>query len=248
VMIKLFMFDDKLVETRLFMHLDAANWVGYSYEWDEQQTDAKIVSADRVALTFNTGKRSVPWNYPSQQDCLTCHNQAGGSTLGPETAQMNRTVGGMNQIDKFAALGLFETAPVKPYKAALATPYPGQLGNPPAGATKEQLARSYLHANCGFCHRPGGAFALFDLRYDTKLKDTNICNVHINKAPLTSAPDKTLILAPGKPMDSVMWLRMNLPDPATGRMPQIGSYAVDGDAVGLVGDWITSLTIADCSK
>ena len=35
VMIKIFMFDTKLVETRLFMHVDADNWVGYSYEWDE---------------------------------------------------------------------------------------------------------------------------------------------------------------------------------------------------------------------
>jgi len=60
VMIKIFMFDQKLVETRLFMHLDAADWVGYSYEWDEAQTDATIVSPDRVSVMFNTGTRTVP--------------------------------------------------------------------------------------------------------------------------------------------------------------------------------------------
>ena len=246
VMIKIFMFDGKLVETRLFMHLNANNWVGYGYQWDEQQTDAKIIS-DRTTVMFNTGTRTVPWTYPSQLDCLTCHNQAGGSTLGPETAQMNRTVDGENQIDHFASLGLFETPPAKPYQAALVTPYPGQLGSPPVNTPIEQRARSYLHANCAFCHRPGGTFALFDLRYDTALKDANICNVMIDKPPIPSAPDKTLELRPGHSADSVMWLRMKELDPDSGRMPQIGSYAADTDGVSLVGSWIDSLTDADCA-
>jgi uncharacterized repeat protein (TIGR03806 family) len=249
VMIKIFMFDQKLVETRLFMHLNATNWVGYSYEWDEAQTDATIVSADRVSVMFNTGTRPqpVPWHYPSQDDCLTCHNQAAGSTLGPETAQMNRVVGGMNQLDQFAQLGLFDAPVVKPYKTPLVTPYPGQLGGPSAGATTAQQARSYLHANCGFCHRPGGAFALFDLRYDTLLKDTHICNVDINKAAPSGAA-ATKIMVSGDANDSAMWQRMNLTDPDTGRMPQIGSYAVDTSGVNVVGAWINALTAADCTS
>jgi uncharacterized repeat protein (TIGR03806 family) len=251
VMIKIFMFDGKLVETRLFMHLDADNWVGYSYEWDEAQTEAKIASSDRVAVMFNTGTRTVPWHYPSQQDCLTCHNAAAGATLGPETAQMNRMVGGMNQIDQFTTLGLFETPPAKPYKAALVTPYTSPAGTAPANPTPAERtaeARSYLHANCGFCHRPGGAFALFDLRNDTLLKDTNICNKPINKAPIPSAPNAKVIMTPGSHMDSVMWLRMNVADPTAGRMPLIASYAVDTKAVTVVGDWIDSLTLADCTQ
>jgi hypothetical protein len=31
-------------------------------------------------------------------------------------------------------------------------------------------------------------------------------------------------------------------------MPQIASYVVDTNAVGVVGDWIDSLTIADCAN
>src|SRR6478735_5589416 len=247
VLIKTFSFDSKLVETRLFMHVDANNWVGYGYQWDEQQTDAKLV-VDRTPVTFNTGTRAVSWTYPSQEDCMKCHNQAGGSSIGPETAQMNRTVGSENQIDHFAALGLFEAPPAKPYKAALVAPYPNQLGSPPAGATVEQKARSYLHANCAFCHRPGGTFSIFDLRYDTPLKDTKICNVTIDKPPIPSAPDKTLNLKPGSSTDSVLWLRMKELDPSRGRMPQIGSYVADIDGLSLVGSWIDSLTSADCSR
>jgi hypothetical protein len=156
-------------------------------------------------------------------------------------------VSGTNQLDHFSALGLFDAPLATPHKAALVTPYTGQAGSPPAGATKTQEARSYLHANCGFCHRPGGAFALFDLRYDTLLKDTQICNVNINKAAPTGAA-ATKIMLPGSSANSAMWQRMNLTDPDTGRMPQIGSYAVDTNATQVVGNWIDSLTTADCTS
>jgi hypothetical protein len=33
----------------------------------------------------------VDWHYPSRLDCMTCHTPTGGSTLGPSTAQINRT-------------------------------------------------------------------------------------------------------------------------------------------------------------
>ena len=241
VLIKAFAFDGKLVETRLFMHLDESNWVGYSYQWDEAQTEATLVSADGADTVFDTGKQQVAWHYPSQKDCLNCHNAAGGSTLGLETAQLNRPLAGSNQIDALALRGLFETAPAKPYKAALVPPYPSQAGTPPAAATTEQKARSYLHANCGFCHRPGGNYPNFDFRFDTAFKDMNLCNAEVKKGAISSAPGKTKILVPGQASSSVMWLRMNEPDPAKGRMPQVASYAVDHDAVTLVSNWIQSI-------
>src|SRR5262249_17493040 len=74
VMVKSFIFDGKYVETRLFVHFDATTWVGYSYQWDEAQTEATIVPDERVAISFDTGKRKVDWNYPSRVDCMQCHN------------------------------------------------------------------------------------------------------------------------------------------------------------------------------
>ena len=247
VMIKTFAFDAKLLETRLFMHVDASNWVGYSYQWNEAQTEATLVSADGAEIMFNTGKNMVDWHYPSQKDCLNCHNQAGGSTIGPETAQFNRSLGGMNQIDQLSTLGLFETPPAKPYKAALVAPYP-QAGDPPSTATTEQKARSYLHANCGFCHRPGGNFANFDLRYDTPIKDMKICSAESTKGAIANAPGFTKILVAGQHAQSLMWLRMNEMDEQKGRMPQIASYVVDHDATTLVGTWIDALTTATCPQ
>ena len=36
---------------------------------------------------FNTGQRTVTWHIPSRMDCMTCHTDAGGSTLGPDDAR-----------------------------------------------------------------------------------------------------------------------------------------------------------------
>jgi hypothetical protein len=73
-------------------------------------------------------------------------------------------LGTENQIDGLAAAGLFDSAPAKPYSAALVTPYAGQLGSPPASATITERARSYLRANCAFCHRPDREVNSVDLR------------------------------------------------------------------------------------
>ena len=235
VMIKNFIFDGKFVETRLFMHLDDATWVGYGYEWNEAQTEATIAPDGRdMGKAFNTGTRTVTWNYPSRMDCIKCHDPNGGSTLGPETAQMNRVVGATNQIDAFAALKLFETAPVKPYKTALVAPYPGQTG------TIDQQARSYMHANCAFCHRPEGQFPNFDLRYDTALADRKICNVDTKKTG--TGITATKIMIPGDHANSSMWQRAHEVDPDKGRMPAIGSYVIDTSGVQVIAEWIDSIT------
>ena len=239
VMVKNFLFDGKYVETRLFVHFDASTWVGYSYAWNEAQTDAAIVPNARTEVMFATGMRTVDWHYPSRDDCMVCHNDKGGPTLGPETRQMNRVVGGKNQIDTWKAMGLFETPPGTPYLAAIVTPYAGQLGAPPAGATVDDRTRSYLHANCGFCHRPDGDFNVIDLRFATAFKDMGICNATPTKGDqgVTGALD----LVPGQPMNSIMWLRMHEADPTSGRMPKLASYVVDTDGLGLLGDWITGI-------
>jgi hypothetical protein len=279
VMVKNFMFQDasrpsgyKLVETRLFVHMDhvvqvdgvKTEWVGYGYQWDDAQTDATVIgglvggsdtgvsATFHVAPTAGAAPQPLTWDYPSRLDCITCHmpiTPSGGNTLGLETIQMNRVAAGdtMNQIDKLAALGLFETAPSKPYKAALVAPYPGQSGSPPAGASLDQRARSYMHANCSFCHRPDGKWSGFDVRFDVPFASTNLLCATPGKGDLGVTGAK--LLTPKTPMSSVVWLRMTAPkdDPvngATGRMPEIGSAVVDTQGTALISQWITSITAA----
>lgn len=261
VLIKNFLVDDKVLETRLFMHIDAAtaaliqngtDWVGYNYAWNEQQTEARVVPNVRTNVTFHTGKHTVTWNYPSFIDCIGCHSSEIGP-IGPETDQMNRVVGSGNQIDAFAAKGLFDDpTPAKPYAGPLVEPYANAalgLSGPSPSATVAERARSYLSANCSFCHRPDVNDQGFDLRYGLSLAQTGICNL-IQQNGIPGMPRATLAdFQPGDHAKSAMWIRMNTPVPASdpggvedvGRMPPVASFVVDAQATALIGDWIDSI-------
>jgi hypothetical protein len=240
-----FAFDGKSVETRFLARVDMDNWVGYTYQWDEAQTDATLVPDERLDIQFNTGTRTVGWHFLNRLDCITCHSFAGGNTLGTETAQLNRVVGGSNQLDRLQTMGLFDAPLPTPYKAALVVPYAGPGGTPPASATAEQRVRSYLHGNCSPCHRPGGLYSSLDLRNDVAFIDTHTCGRFPSEGDqgVTGAQ----IITPTMPMMSVLWLRMNTADPVNGRMPALGSFVIDQDAVTLVGDWITS-SVTSCPQ
>ena len=250
VMVKSFLFDGKLLETRLFMHFSATTWGGFSYKWDAAQTDATLETNDRDEESFATGQQTVDWHFPSRDDCMTCHiPDKGYAVLGLETAQMNRVVSGSNQLDKLQALGVFEAPIPTPYKAALIQPTTSQLGSPPASATVEQRATTYLHANCAFCHRPDdnvdcGSDPCLDLRFGLPLASRNICNVTPAKGGFGLTNPVTL--APGHPELSVMSIRMKAPPDDSsghhGRMPLIASYVVDQQATALIDSWITSIT------
>jgi hypothetical protein len=166
-----------------------------------------------------------------------------GYSLGPETIQMNRVVAGdtMNQIDKLNALGLFETPPSKPYKAALLLPYSGQNGTADTSPTTlTARARSYLHANCSFCHRPDGVWQGFDVRYDIPFQNTYLCNALPGKGDLGVAG--STLLTPKDPATSILYLRMHAPGGDTQRMPKIGTVVVDAQGTQLMTDWINSIT------
>jgi hypothetical protein len=269
VMIKNFMFNGKFVETRLLMHVDAAtatanggyNWIGYSYAWNETQTEALINPNARVQVMFDTESDAgvVDWRYPDRTDCNTCHNSSnGGGTLGLEMDQMNRVVGGTNQIDTFATLGLFDVAPTKPYPTPLVEPYTNpQLGlTGTTGATPEEEARSYLAVNCGFCHRPDYNDLGFDLRYNLTLTQAGVCNTPAQKPATGVDTDAggTLLLAPGNHGNSALWIRPHEAIPANAdptdldtpreyyRMPQLATYVVDPQGTGVIAQWIDSLT------
>ncbi len=249
VLVKSFLFDGKYVETRLLVQFNPKTWVGYSYKWDEAQTDATLVWEERDQVLFATGQRAVQWYFPSRRDCDQCHVEGAGYALGTETAQFNRVVDGMNQIDRLTALGAFDAPVPKPYRAALVAPYPSEAGSPPPTATTEQRAASYLHANCAFCHRPAAdidctAEPCLDLRLGLALGEMNLCDVVPAKNDLGIVGAKNLV--PGKPEQSLTWVRMTRPadddDGKHGRMPLLASYVVDQMGVDLIGNWIKSIS------
>jgi len=227
VLMKVFIIGGKRIETRLITHRNASTWVGYSYEWNDDETDATLLPD-----TKDKPVGSQTWHYPSPSECLQCHTKAGGRSLGPTTAQMNRDYeyadGTMNQVDKFAALGLFDVTPPK------IDGYPDPKGT----GDLEARARSYLQANCSICHRPGGTVSDVDLRFVTPFKDTSLCNQMVNMG--TGDPMVPQIrLTPGKPDESALSFRVHTT--TSYRMPKIGSSVVDTDGVKVIDDWITSI-------
>jgi mono/diheme cytochrome c family protein len=211
--------------------------VGYSYQWDDAQTDATIVTEYGMHKTIMNGTKSQDWFFPGRIDCLTCHNKQVGWSLGPETIQMNKAIaypGGTtaNQVLTLEHIGLFD-APVRTMPALL---NPESANTP---ATLEARARSYMHANCAICHRPRGDYADIDMRFDVKLADTGLCDAP-NKGDFGILDSKRI--TPGNPMKSVVYLRMEALTQMMGRMPQLATSVVDTAGAGVINSWIKSLT------
>ena len=236
VLVKNFSLGATLVETRLFMHHTDGSWAGYSYQWNDAQTDATLVSGGGTKLW---GTQS--WLYPSEANCLQCHTAVAGRSLGIETAQMNRnftypqTNRTANQITTLNTINTLTPAIAGDPATLPAIPDPAGTSG-----TLAERARSYLHTNCSQCHRPGGPTSVnLDLRYTTALNATNTCGLAPQAGDL-SLGAAARIIAPGSAANSVLVARVNRRNDAN-QMPPIGSNQVDTAGVSLLTQWINGL-------
>jgi uncharacterized repeat protein (TIGR03806 family) len=239
----------KRLETRLlhFQQLPGTQeygdqyWRGYTYVWNDEQTDAELLRAEGLDKTLHikVGDKMVEQNYrfPSRTECVLCHTNAAKFALGANTVQLNRDhdYGGMvaNQLATFDHLGLFkEPLPKPPAELPKLANY-DDLSQP-----LEARARAYLHANCAHCHvKWGGGNAEFKLVATLPLTELGIANMPPGHGGFGLANPR--ILAPGKPDESVLLHRMTLT--GLGRMPHIGSRVPHDAAVELVREWIEQL-------
>jgi len=237
VVVKNFRLAGQLIETRLLVHHRDGPWAGYSYEWNDAQTEAVYVQDGKIREI-----QGVNWIYPSSAQCPQCHTLAAGNTLGLETAQMNRDhqdpVSGQidNQLSTLDYAGIFDPP---------LTTHPAQLPSLPNSqdetTTVESRARAYLHSNCAQCHRPGGPTPVdMDLRGTTALQDMNVCDVLPGSVSL-GLPDARLV-KPGAPAQSVLLARMSRRD--FYGMPPLGSSLIDEQGILLIERWISELP--DC--
>jgi uncharacterized repeat protein (TIGR03806 family) len=236
VLVKHFRLGTQLVETRLFMRHPDGIWAGYTYQWNAAQTDATRITGGGTAAVGNQ-----TWIFPSEAQCMQCHTQAAGFSLGLETAQLNRdhtypqTGRTANQLTTLSTVNVL-------------SPPIGQ--NPPAYAdpadTSRSLndrARAYLHTNCANCHRPQGPTPVaLDLRHGTALSQTGACDVVPASGDLGIANAR--VIAPGDDARSVLLARMAVRD--ANAMPPLASNVADSAGAQLIGAWIDSLTAASC--
>ena len=239
VLMKHFRLGTRLVETRLLMRHPDGAWAGYTYAWNDAQTAAARVSGG--ALRPVAGQ---DWVFPSEAQCLVCHTEAAGRSLGLETAQLNgailypQTGRTANQLVTLSAIGTL-APPIDADPATLPS-LPDPLGS--SGSLSER-ARAYLHTNCANCHRPGGSTPVpMDLRYSTPLASTGTCGAAPQAGDVGLGPSARIVL-PGSPDLSVLVARMARRD-ASG-MPPLGSTVVDAAGVALVREWIAALPGCD---
>jgi uncharacterized repeat protein (TIGR03806 family) len=280
---------DRWIETRLLVK-QQGEWVGYSYAWNPDQSNAELVEASgrdaRIALANSEGEKELAWHFPSRTECMVCHTRAANFVLGITTLQMNKdhdyghgTV--RNQLDALQAMGVIRStweadakgwikqvmkdsevdAAVIQKDVAAMKVQEGQrglrsrslLGRPPSEtdrladpydqeAALEKRVRSYLHANCAYCHvEAGGGNAQMDLSHGVTLERMKILDIK----PLhhTFGMQEAKLVAPGSPERSVLLHRLGMRGP--GQMPQLGTNVADERAVGLVREWIQSLAEAN---
>src|SRR5262249_24423571 len=109
------------IETR-FLTRQEGEWAGYSYIWNDAQTDAVLVDARGLDKDFNLrvpkskehpdGIRTQKWRYPSRAECMVCHSRAANYVLGLTELQMNKDhdYGGVvdNQLRTLEHLGVLK--------------------------------------------------------------------------------------------------------------------------------------------
>jgi uncharacterized repeat protein (TIGR03806 family) len=234
VLMKNFRLDNRLIETRLFMRHPDGVWAGYTYEWNAQQTDATLVRGGKQ-VTIG----SQTWIYPSEGECLVCHTEVAGRSLGLETRQLAsnftypQTGRDAHQLVTLNAINSLTPPIANPTDQV---PYPNPTGT---SGTLGERARAYLHTNCAQCHRPVGPTTTnLDLRYTTALADTHACDVAPTLDSLGISDAR--LIAPGAAARSVLIARMSRRD-ANG-MPPLGSAQVDAEGAALLTSWVNSLT------
>lgn len=228
------------IETRIVVKQDD-HWVGYSYLWNDQQTDADLVEARGRDKSFTikgrTGTKTQVWHYPSRTECMFCHSRAAGFVLGLNTAQMNRDhkydAGVDNQLRTLSNAGYF--AKELPKAPSALPAYPDPFGS---SADLQTRAKAYLQVNCSMCHvSDGGGNSKIELDFKTPLAKSNM----VAEPPMhdTFGIRDAMLVAPGDPRRSVLYHRMSIR--GEGQMPPTSSNLVDEAGAKLLRDWISQL-------
>jgi len=247
----------KKIETQV-LHFDGEDWHPYTYAWRDDQTDADLVPADGSEKTIRVtdptakgGVRDQNWTFSSRAQCLACHNQWAETALAFNEMQLNREVstpgGKQNQLVHIGELGLIKWVDSKGKAKALMT------GEETAKAVKlfdpertflplAERAKSYLHANCGHCHRNGGGGSV-DLELHAEAKFDSPKMIDAKPIRGTFGLIEPRIIAPGRPAQSVLYYRMM--KFGSGRMPHLSSELPDPAGTTLIRDWIASLPKAE---
>ncbi len=233
------------LETRFFI-VNGRETYGLTYRWNEEQTDARLIEDDDAPVqSFDYKDRHGQslvqnWAFPSQSQCMSCHNQNAGYILGVKTSQLNRPsifFSGQNQLQGLNQLGFFSNSISSDLSSFVS------LNNLEAkDVTDREKVRSYMDANCSHCHMPGGVDASFDARISTPFEDQGM---HLEAESFNSGKDNLLV----KPFDleqSEFWIRDGSLD--GNKMPPIGKNLIDSAYLKVLKRWILNYACHEISE
>lgn len=231
------------IETRINVKTVSGEWYGVAYKWRADGSDADLLSSgdteDVVIATAEGGIRTQTWNFPSRNDCTSCHTPGSSQVLGPRTWQLNgsysypgtTTTG--NQLQVWSDIGMFDQT----LTSAQIAGFLKSVSIHDTTAPLETRVRSYLDSNCAHCHRPGGVQARMDFRFTTPLAQQSIINGPLNN---TLGISGAYEVVPGSVWQSMMHVRLGSVDPSI-QMPPLGRNTVDAAALTVIRQWINSL-------
>ncbi|MFK7924378.1 MAG: PQQ-dependent sugar dehydrogenase, partial [Bacteroidia bacterium] len=227
------------VETRFIIIGTAGKVYGLTYQWRDDQTDADLLSsgATKAFNVLDPAGQSwqQTWTFPSRGECLTCHNENSGQILGLNTQQLNgdfnypQSGNTDNQLAAWEYIDIFSQPIGDPAQHLRNV----SLDDPKA--INAYKVRSYLDANCAYCHQPGGVNASFDGRIQTSLANQGL----INQPTISAASHEPTIVLPGDSLHSELWLRDH--STAADAMPPLAKNLVDEEYIEVLSDWIDGL-------
>jgi uncharacterized repeat protein (TIGR03806 family) len=230
---------ERILETRLLVR-EAEGWRALVYVWDDAVSEAVLTPAGRRIRVETVGFDGAPlafdYRVPSHTLCANCH---GGDEplhpLGPRTAQMDLD----GQLERFAAMGMIPASP--PRGAEIVDPFTADPAVP-----LEARARSYLHAQCGHCHRPDGdadQSGLFLHIEERSPEGLGICKLPV--AAGRASGGRRVVIDPGNPDGSILIYRVESTEAGV-KMPELGSSLVDVRGAALLRRWIAEMPPRDC--
>ena len=239
---------ERLLETRV-LHRKGSGWGVHTYIYDESQSHAeREVAGETIQAEWihADGKlRTNSYGVPNTNECKECHgDEHAMDVLGGRTRQLDRDYdygeGAVNQIDHFAALGLFDRQPPPASERV-------RLADPFGEAPLNDRARAYLDTNCSVCHSPGRDAGSSGLWLDFPNTDPSVqseatwgvCKVPASAGGATCG--LTYDIVPGDAAHSVMICRMASGSPKV-RMPSVGSAIAHAEGVILIREWIEAMT------
>lgn len=241
---------ERFLETRIELR-EASGWYGYSYVWNEEQTDADLRlggAAMDVSWTDTDGQtKTNHYQIPNANQCITCHGQDGKFVpLGLSARNLNRrrrSDDRTDQLSDWTERGLLNGAPSE---------FHGQMAqfDNPKSASLNDRARAWLDVNCAHCHNPVGSARTSGL--DLRTAQADPAKFGVFKSPVAAGKGsggRRYDIIPGKPEESILMYRLETEE-AGSRMPSLARNMAHHEANEVIRNWILSMTIesADAGK